>query len=140
MTPRREVKTLSDLARAQQPVGPRIGIARENMGMTVEELAAHLGVTPASVAAWEAGERAPRSNRLQMLAGILNVSITWLLEGREDERMAAGGSPTLEDVQARLESARALLSEGLALVASAQVALADLALEERSPDGPDAGG
>jgi len=34
------------------------------------------------MAAWENDLKEPRANRLQMLSGMLNVSITWLLTGK----------------------------------------------------------
>ena len=35
-----------------------------------------------TVRAWEADEWEPRGNRLQMMAGMLNVSLMWLMTGR----------------------------------------------------------
>lgn len=129
-----EVTTLDELNQVPDPMGPRIAIARENMGMSVDELAAHLGVTPASVAAWESDQRTPRANRLQMLAGILNVSLAWLLEGREDRRMARGGAVTLDEVRARVDAARALFAEGIGLLDSAAAALETLAAADDDVD------
>lgn len=129
-----EVTTLDELNQVPDPMGPRIAIARENMGMSVDELAAHLGVTPASVSAWESDQRTPRANRLQMLAGILNVSLAWLLEGREDRRMARGGAVTLDEVRARVDAARALFAEGIGLLDSAAAALETLAAADDDVD------
>ena len=129
-----EVTTLEELHEMEPSMGPRITIAREHAGMSVEDLARHLGVAPGSVEAWEKDERTPRANRLLMMAGVLNVSLTWLLEGREDQRMAAGGVPTLDDVRSQIESARAQFSEALSLLESAQEALAALAADEDDPD------
>jgi len=132
--PIEEVTTLSQLDRIPQPLGPRITVARENAGMSVEELATRLGVTRASVAAWEADERTPRANRLLMLSGVLNVSLTWLLEGRENRRMEGSGGESLDEVASRIEAARTLLAEGLALIESAQASLAALAADEEDVD------
>jgi len=129
-----EVTTLDELQQMEPSMGPRITIAREHAGMSVEELARHLGVEPASVAAWESDRRTPRANRLLMMAGVLNVSLTWLLEGREDERMAAGGVPTLDDVRAQIESAHAQFTEAMSLLESARGTLAALAADEDDPD------
>ena len=134
MSSTEEITTLEALARVPEPVGLRVALARKSRNMSVPELAAHLGVTPASVRSWEAGERTPRANRMQMLAGILDVPLTWLLEGREDERMAAGGTPNLDQVYARLETARSMFAEALALVESAQRSLASIADAEDDPD------
>ena len=79
-------------------------------------------------------ERTPRANRLLMLSGILNVSLTWLLEGREDRRMQGGGSESLDEIGSRIEAARALFGEGMALIESAQASLAALAASEDDVD------
>jgi len=129
-----EVTTMKELHQMEPSMGPRITIAREQAGMSVEDLARHLGVERDSVAAWERDARTPRANRLLMMAGVLNVSLTWLLEGREDERMAAGGVPTLDDVRAQIASARAQFAEAVALLESAEEALTALAESEEDPD------
>lgn len=64
--------------------GDRMAGAREAAGMTQEELARRLGVKLATVRAWEDDRSEPRANRLQMLAGMLNVSLMWLLTGQGD--------------------------------------------------------
>lgn len=65
-------------------VGTRIRAARERNEMTVAMLARRLGVESRTVSAWESGRRIPRSNRLLMLAGVLDVNLLWLLDGRDD--------------------------------------------------------
>lgn len=129
-----ESASTSELQRGPDPVGPRISIAREHAGMTAGELAAHLGVASSTIAAWESGRRVPRANRLHMLAGILNVSLTWLLEGREDQRMARGGAASIDDVRSRLQAARAQFCEALAMLESAEDALSALAGQEEDVD------
>jgi transcriptional regulator with XRE-family HTH domain len=129
-----EVTTLEELQQMEPSMGPRIRLAREHAGMSVLELAAHLGVEPASVEAWERDERQPRANRLLMMAGLLSVSLAWLLEGREDGRMAAGGLPSLEAVRAQLDSARVQFAEAMGLLESAQASLDALAASEDDPD------
>lgn len=62
--------------------GDRLEAARESCGMTQTELAQRLGVRDTTIKSWEADEWEPRGNRLQMLAGMLNVSLMWLLSGR----------------------------------------------------------
>ena len=61
--------------------GDRVTGAREAAGMTREQLSARLGVKLKTVAAWEEDMSAPRGNKLQMLSGVLGVSIPWLLTG-----------------------------------------------------------
>ncbi|TCM84563.1 helix-turn-helix domain-containing protein [Rhodovulum steppense] len=64
--------------------GDRLSGAREALGMTQTELAKRLGVRLATLKAWEEDRAEPRANRLQMLAGVLNVSMMWLLNGQGD--------------------------------------------------------
>jgi len=62
-------------------LGDRLEAAREAKGLTVEGLAEKIGVDPRAVEEWESDADAPRANRIQMLAGLLNVSIVWLISG-----------------------------------------------------------
>ena len=61
--------------------GDRIIAAREAVGLSQSELARKLGVQLKTVKKWEEDLADPRANKLQMIAGLLNVSITWLLMG-----------------------------------------------------------
>ena len=58
--------------------------ARLAKGLTVDGLASKLGVDVSRVEAWESDADAPRANRIQLLAGLLNVSIVWLISGESD--------------------------------------------------------
>ena len=49
--------------------------------MTVAQVINRLGVRKATYMAWEADRSEPRANKLVALAGILNVSPTYLLSG-----------------------------------------------------------
>lgn len=73
--------------------GDRLEAAREAANLTQDELAQRLGVRDTTIAAWEADEWEPRGNRLQMLAGMLNVSLMWLMTGAG----AGLGGPQDED-------------------------------------------
>ena len=64
--------------------GDRLAAAREHSGMTSAEFAKRLGVKKSTMAAWEQDLSEPRANRLSMMAGLLNVSIPWLLTGEGD--------------------------------------------------------
>tara|TARA_R110000787_G_scaffold180356_2_gene292464 strand:+ start:1264 stop:1662 length:399 start_codon:yes stop_codon:yes gene_type:complete len=61
--------------------GDRVAAAREQAGMSQNELAKRLGVRPATLRAWEDDLSEPRANRLSILAGLLNVSMMWLING-----------------------------------------------------------
>ncbi len=73
--------------------GDRLEAARKAAGLTQRELAGRLGVRDTTLAAWEADRQEPRGNRTQMIAGMLNVSLMWLLTGHG----TGLGSPTGED-------------------------------------------
>jgi transcriptional regulator with XRE-family HTH domain len=64
--------------------GDRMTGAREAAGLSQSELAKRLGVKIKTIRAWENDRSEPRANRLQMLAGIMGVSIMWLLNGEGD--------------------------------------------------------
>lgn len=64
--------------------GDRLAGAREAAGLTQKELAERLGVKLSVVASWENDLKEPRANRLQMMSGLLGVSLSWLLTGEGD--------------------------------------------------------
>ncbi|MCR8723033.1 helix-turn-helix domain-containing protein [Frigidibacter sp. ROC022] len=61
--------------------GDRVTAAREAANLTTADLARRLGVRDTTVQAWENDQADPRANRVQMLAGVLNVSLMWILTG-----------------------------------------------------------
>ncbi len=61
--------------------GDRLALAREHSGMDQAQLARRIGVKLQTLQNWETDRAEPRANRLQMLAGLLNVSIVWLMTG-----------------------------------------------------------
>lgn len=63
--------------------GERLKNAREASGMSQKSMASRLGVKLATVEKWEKGKLDPRSNRLQMVASLLNVPLMWLLAGSQ---------------------------------------------------------
>ena len=62
-------------------LGGRIVTAREAQNLTTSQLARRMGVASTTMRDWEAGRSEPRSNKLLTLAGVLNVSPSWLLTG-----------------------------------------------------------
>ncbi len=90
--------------------GDRLAGAREAAGMSQSQLARRLGVKKATIAAWENDLSEPRANRLSMMAGMINVSIMWLLtgegEGMEAPVEDAGGDLELVDAVAELRAIR----------------------------------
>lgn len=76
--------------------GDRLSGAREAACMTQEQLAQKLGVKLKTLRAWEQDLSEPRANKLSMLAGLLNVSLSWLLTGQGDGPEGPDSAATLE--------------------------------------------
>ncbi len=100
--------------------GDRLEAAREAKGLTVESLAEKLGVDTRTVEAWENDADAPRANRVQMLAGLLNVSIVWLISGESN------GTTHVEETYERPTGVNDALGEISQLKATLSGALAKL--------------
>lgn len=92
-------------------LGARLMLARERSGYTVPALAERLGVMPDSLLAWEGGERDPRANRLMLMAGMLGVSLGWLLEGDSADLPGVDQRTTLESLREELEDMDGQLAE-----------------------------
>lgn len=94
-------------------LGDRITAARERAGLDSRDVAQRLGVRHRTLRSWEDDATEPRSNRLQMLAGVLGVSLVWLMTGRGEgpgdaprQAPVPGGSPGLGE---ELREVRGLL-------------------------------
>lgn len=75
--------------------GDRIEAARTAAGLTQSQLARRLAVKPVTLRAWEEDLSEPRANKLQMMAEVLGVSLTWLLSGK-GEGVAPPEDPAAE--------------------------------------------
>lgn len=64
--------------------GDRLSAAIEKSGMTQKLVAKRLGIKLVTLKSWEQDVSEPRANRLSMLAGLLGVSVMWLLHGEGD--------------------------------------------------------
>ena len=63
---------------------------RKKAGLSQEELANLVGVSRQAVQKWEAGTSRPDVDNLTALAGYFNVTLDWLITGREAESPKAG--------------------------------------------------
>ena len=79
--------------------------------MTQKQLAKRLGVRLSTVRGWENDLSEPRANRLSMMAGILNVSMMWLItgegEGVDAPVDATPVNDTVRDLMVELRDLRA---------------------------------
>lgn len=84
--------------------GDRVAAGRASVGFTQTRLSQKLGIKKKTLISWENDMSEPRANKLQMLAGVLNVSIIWLLTGEGE-----GLSPA--QYQSDAEEAKGLILE-----------------------------
>ena len=92
--------------------GDRLAGARDAAGLDQKSLADKLGVKATTIAGWENDLKEPRANRLQMLSGIVGVSMSWLLTGEGDGPDAPGHETELsEDISDLLSEMRVLRSQ-----------------------------
>ena len=91
--------------------GDRVAASREQSGLTQKDLARRLGVRTSTVRNWEDDLSEPRANRLSMMAGLLNVSMMWLIngegEGLEAPADQAQGINEMADVLVEMRLMRA---------------------------------
>ena len=78
--------------------GDRVAAARESAGMTQGQLARRMGVKKTTLIGWEQDLSEPRANKLSMLSGLLNVSMSWLLTGEGDDLSAPSEDTLGEDI------------------------------------------
>lgn len=97
----------------QATLGDRIAAGREALGFTQHQLAERLGVTLGTLEEWEFDQSAPRANRLQMLAGVLNVSLVWLMSGENETVDEFEDQET--DMEGMLRALRQLRSDQIRL-------------------------
>ena len=88
----REELVMDDYSEGAATFGDRLALARESQNLTQEQLARRLGLRVQTIRNWEFDRSAPRANRLQMIAGFLNVSMIWLLTGEGEGGPALHGA------------------------------------------------
>ncbi len=99
----------------QATFGDRVAAAREALALSQEDLAQRMGIKLKTVAAWEEDRAEPRANKLQMLSGVLNVSMRWLLTGEGGDLEQPGDLTIDAETGALLAEMRALRSEAALL-------------------------
>lgn len=71
----------TDYSNESATFGDRVVAAREAAGLGQKELAHSLGVGLRTLRGWEEDRAEPRADRLRVLAGMVGVSLSWLLTG-----------------------------------------------------------
>ena len=109
-------------------MGARIAQARREQGSSPRQVAARLGVKPATLENWEQDRSEPRANKLLTLAGVLDVPVSWLLQGDDGlgERYQSADADGIAAIRRKLERAAIMQEEAAALLAEASAAIARL--------------
>ena len=91
--------------------GDRLAAAREAAGMDQATLAKRMGLKATTIQKWEDDLAEPRANRLQMIAGMLNVSMVWLITGEGDGVADPENDPISADMNEILMEIRGLQAQ-----------------------------
>ena len=86
-------------------IGEMIKTRRISRGMTQDQLADAIGVSPSAVGMYESGRRKPKDNIVEALADVFNVS-KWSILYREDEIIV--DTPTITKDELTLDERRLL--------------------------------
>ncbi len=91
--------------------GDRLAAAREAAAMSQEDLARRLGVKLETLRRWEEDLAEPRANRLNMVSGLLNVSMIWLITGEGEGVASPDEDPLPSDIDRALVELRAMQTQ-----------------------------
>jgi transcriptional regulator with XRE-family HTH domain len=118
-------------------VAQRIAFQRNHLGLTQSQLARRAGVKTSTLQAWETGRKEPRADKLLRLAGILQVSLVWLMSGNTpDDAVNAASAPETERIAQTLDRALSLQHDLAALLIDVS---ADVTRLQRELDDDDDG-
>ncbi len=115
--------------------GDRVAAAREAAGLSQKELSRRLGVRLSTVRVWEDDRSEPRANRLSMMAGLLNVSMMWLINGEGNGLPSPESDPLPRDMRLLLADLRTLRAD--LTTKAEQVARMEKTLRQILQDTPD---
>lgn len=107
-------------------LGHRIKQARENQNLTREQLAAKIAVKTKTVKHWEEEHTIPRVNKLNTIAGVLDVPLLWLLAGSDNPPDTRPSSISVDaTVQQKLQQAEQCMAELATLLSEAKLLMAN---------------
>lgn len=95
---------------ANDTLGNRIEHARIAKGLNLAQLARRLVIKSSTLKNWESDNSEPRANKLNMIAGVLGVTLFWLMTGDgendeiDNEEQLLGTSSLMQ----KLEAAQAM--------------------------------
>lgn len=117
--------------------GDRLAAARSYAALSQGDFSKRLGVKLSTVRGWEEDLSEPRANKLQMMAGLLNVTIIWLLTGEGDGIETAPGQdeqemPELAGLLVEMRNIRAQMKSNLDQLALLEKKLRLLKIKEGS--------
>jgi transcriptional regulator with XRE-family HTH domain len=120
-------------------VGQRVRERRLHLGLSLDQLAAALGVTAQQARKYEAGRNALPAGRLAALASVLQVPIGWFFSGLSDAEAYAPILPTrprmLLDIVRNFERIDRLDRQLALLQAARALALAESGAEGNGAEG-----
>ena len=113
--------------------GSRIELARNQLGLSLPQLAHRVVVKPKTLENWEKDRSQPRADKLLKLAGVLQVPLIWLLTG--DTPQGSDQNPVVPEtakIAQKLERAVAMQQDLAAILIeiSADVARLQRELDE----------
>jgi transcriptional regulator with XRE-family HTH domain len=104
--------------------GGRFSRALDACELDAKQVARRLGVRPATVKGWETDRSMPNFHRLNKIAGLLGVSIAWLLHGvGQGPKEAEAGADASQDVAAQLARLQRLHAQTGKLISQLQIDL-----------------
>jgi transcriptional regulator with XRE-family HTH domain len=120
-----------DANTASTTLGDRIQQARRTKGFDQPQLARRIAVKTATLRNWESGRSEPRAEKLNRLAGLLDVPLIWLLTGETPESAPPVGHRTgITTMAIKVERAVAMQQELASLLIDLSADVARLQHEE----------
>lgn len=115
--------TIFENAADVDTLGSRLLRAREASGVTQTQCAKNLGVKKTTIQAWENDRTEPRAHHLVRVAGMLNVSPSWILGGMGEAPSDSSIADEIKLIRGQLTQLKALRDQTSATIESIENAL-----------------